>query len=331
VNADYISTGAVDFHALSFTNTPSKFIASGDVSFSYKSEKNRKLIKVTYKMLFSLLFSSCKLNYSSWSMERCRLGEEVTTFMNLDSAQTTTIYLHETSKSKVIFDSIPNFTLNKGEAVKISPREIKAHCSGDDCDISLWFLKYDKEGGFALADSTGAVYSLSGKLPERYISFFDFGDKARLQANNISHPRKSGVAFNFQNETGVYEEYLQTDSEFNFSSPGVLQVTRSPYNLIDVSIVTGSTKKMSSEFAQNGKIIPIIQISSDNVPVRSTDEDIYCVAATQFNALWAQWGMVALTCIVFLMSVYSTIMLLIQKIGSKRNQPVSEAEEPLVS
>ena len=273
-------------------------------------------------LLFSLLFSSCDKNYSLWTLERCRITKEGSYFTYSEKEQTTAIYLHKTSKSKLIFDSKSNLEVKPGEGYRINGEAVKVHCSGGDCDISLWYTNYDKEGGFIVADSAGAVYNITGLLPNRYTSFFDFGDTARIRASNLTHPRTSGIEFNFQNESGMQQVFMHSDEEYDFSSPGILQITASAFNQISISIIAGSTKKMSQEFAQDDKIAKFNGQEGD---------DVICKVSAQAKVAYIQWSLVGLTILTFVLSIINSICLFS---CSKKDQKPQEnqlaAEQPLV-
>ena len=286
-------------------------------------------------LLFSLFFEDCNITNNIYSFSRCRLQNKESTWEKISSDTSIVFYLHENSKSQVIFN-YQNAKLNPGQAIKFQGQEIKAKCSNKDCDLTIWYSDYDKDEGYVVAESAGVVYQVKNQsLSSRYVSYFDFGDSSRLVANSITHPRMTGVTFLYQNETGVFEHYIKQNENYTFSSPGILQFTKAPYDSVDIKIVAGSVKQMGDEYSQNEKITPLITIDNAGQRVAlSNDDDPFCLVTAQANIEWIKWTTVAATILVFLISVSYSFYLFVVGTGRKKqrieNPNQTNLNQPLI-
>ena len=289
-------------------------------------------------LLFSLFFQNCNISNTKHSFYRCTLSKSISTWANsTGESQSTVFYLHKTSKSEVLFDSLnPIKSIKPGEAIKFSDQEVKAHCSGSDCHLTIWYSDYDKDEGFVVADAAGVVYTIKNvTMPQRYVSYFDFGEHSRFMTETISHPRMTGASIYFENETGIFENYLHTDSDsLNFSSPGIFQITKAPFDEIYINVVVGSITQMSSEYSQTESIAPLYTIDKNHqhLPPKAEIDNI-CLASSQLDIEWVKWATVAATIFVFLLSLGYSIYLF--KSGSKKtrvqqNQSTLSVEQPLI-
>ena len=283
-------------------------------------------------VLFSLFFADCNLTNNFYSFYRCRLQNKNAIWKNFTSDTTIVFYLHETSKSQVNFN-INNAQLKPGQAMKFKGQEVTANCLNDYCDLTIWYSDYDKDEGFVVADSAGVVYQVNNQtLSNRYVSYFDFGEASRLVTTTINHPRATGIAFLYENETGVFEHYLKEDETYTFSSPGILQFTKAPYDIVEIKIVAGSVKQMGDEYSQNEKITPLITITDNGKQVLSNEEeDPFCLATAQANIEWIKWTTVAATILVFLISIAYSLYLFVVGTGRKKQQRLNQQQNTIQS
>ena len=264
---------------------------------------------------FLLFFKNCNIETQNESLYRCTLTRTTSSW---SSRVQTAFFLHQTSKSQVIFNvsGISNIPiLEPGKSMTFF-KPVSAHCTGNDCHLSIWHTDYDKGDGFFVSDAAGAYYNSPERtFEDRYPSFFDFGPNSRFVVNLLTHPRGRGASLTFENETGVFQVYIKQGDHYSLSSPGIFQVSASPYESVSFQVLSGSKVLLPTEFYNNPISGPIITMDKNgNIDKRDNDKDNFCFPAKE-NDFWKilKLVMAGFTLFVFLFSLISSFFICCSK------------------
>jgi len=284
-------------------------------------------------LFVSLLFRNCNVTSLNNSFYRCTLTRSGVRWSNNTQFA---FFLHQTSRSNVSFvvegvSGIPD--LLPGNSITFF-KPVFARCSGDDCHLSVWNTSYEKGEGYLVSDAAGASYVAESQIFEdRYPAFFDFGPNTRVVVKELSHPRGRGAQIMYVNSTTnvVENPYIHEGDIFYFSSPGILQVSASPYENVNFHIIAGSTVVLPQEFYNLPSLSSMVTVTSNGeIEMRVNDTDRFCYTAKE-NDIWKHLKIImfCVTGMVFLSSILGTISVCC---GGKKDEDSTpgDLEQPLI-
>lgn len=222
--------------------------------------------------LFLIFFKDCDQENNQLSYYRCDAHPNRNyNWAFTEETGQIAFLLHSSSKGHLNFTSAlkdqSSYILTPGQMISFKKQNVSASCNEDPCHLTIWHTSYDQENSTYLSDVSGLeVSGYEIDLPDQFSFFFDFGNNSKYHFKTNSHRKNLGVCFYRLNDNQVTTDFIpqlnESDKKIqDFESPGILYIYPSPYNLLNISLIIGSTVQQSEEFLGNQSFgtFPIIE------------------------------------------------------------------------
>lgn len=248
--------------------------------------------------------------------------------LQINKMSSAAIYLHGNSESTISVkpkNESDLTTIFPGNGLQIFPSDSILTCNkkeNEDCFVSLWVSDYDKDKAYFVSDGPGCVYKGVTTIPERYPSFFDFGDQGRIEVKKFQHRRENGLTvYTVDPNNGTYLEHLLSENNkyLTLNGPGIIHISSSPYLETSFEIIVGSTVLMPSEFSNNPRALSFNTLKYSSKKDKYTyseggKRDIYVQAAKESKGwYYLSYVFLGITAFLLLSSVISFTFITVKR------------------